>query len=316
MKPVYLIVSDQRMLVDQAVDRLRNRVAEQADLDFNSESFDAEHADPDAIISACNTLPFGSDKRLVLVRGIEKSSKAGLDALAAYADDPAPTTVLALAGEKLAKNTRLYKAVDRLGGVLERSAPKASEFPARVQSMFADRGRRISYEGAELMVSTIGRDLGRIVSEIDKLISFVGDAEEIGVDAVREVVVQTAPTSIFDFVEALGDRDCRRSLALCGALLDSGESVFALHAMALRSVRDLMAARSLADRGERGSADLTRVLGRPEWMVRRLPRQVARFSSQDLVDILATAADTEAQMKTSQDSRLVFERWIVRMCGA
>lgn len=316
LKPVYLIVSEQRFMVDEAVERLVKRVSEHADLDFNSETFDAENAEGDAIVIACNTLPFGSEKRLVMVRNIEKASKGVLDALTEYAADPAPTTVLALSGAKLAKNTRLYKAVDALGGVVDRGSPKVAELPGRVQRMFADRGRSVSFQAAELMVTTIGRDLARIAPEVDKVIAYVGERMEISVEDIESVVVQTAPTSIFDFVEALGDRDCRRALALSGSLLDDGESVYALQAMSLRCVRDLMAARSLSDRGSGSAADLARALGRPEWMVRKLVKQVRGFSGDELVAIHRAAVEAEEKMKTSQDSRLAFERWIVRMCGA
>ena len=45
LKPVYLILSEQSMLVEQALTRLRKRVEEVANLDFNFEALDAESAE-------------------------------------------------------------------------------------------------------------------------------------------------------------------------------------------------------------------------------------------------------------------------------
>lgn len=315
LKPVYLIVSEQDFLLRQAVDRLKGRVAEVADLDFNMETFDGDGASGDAIVAACNTLPFASDYRLVIVKNAEKLAKEASDALVAYATDPAPTCVLALSAAKLAKNTRLYKAVDKLGGVVERKQPKGAQFLRGVVSLAEDRGKRLSAEGAEAFVAATGEDLQRVSAELDKLVAYIGDRPEITREDIESVVAGTAKTKVWEFAEAIADRDCRRSLLLASTLLDDGESVFGLHAMAVRTVRDLIAARSMLDRGQGSAAQLSGVLGRPEWQLRRLPRQARAFGPGELVELLRAAAAGEAQMKTSQDARLVFERWIVKMCG-
>jgi len=302
-------------LLQQAVDRLRARVGEVADLDFNIETFDGETAVGDSIVVACNTLPFASDHRLVIVKNADKLSKDAAEALTVYAADPAPTCVLALAASKVAKNTRLYKAVDRLGGVVERKTPRGAEFLRGVVSLSADRGKRMTPDVAEVFVAATGEDLRRVSAELDKLVAYVGEKTEITRGDIESVVANTAKTKIWEFTEALADRDCRRSLVLAASLIGDGESVFGLHAMAVRTIRDLIAARSLIDRGQSSASELSRLLGRPDWQLKRLPRQARAFESADLVNLLRHAAAGEAEMKTSRDSRLVLERWIVKVCG-
>ena len=314
-KPVYLIFGDQDLLLERALEKLKRNVGEVADLDFNSETFDGDSADADEIVAACNTLPFASERRLVVVRNVEKMAKDGTDALVAYAENPSETTILALVAKKLAKNTRLYKAVDRLGGLLERTAPKASEFPAEVQKLFARKGRRVTMEGAELMVTAVGRDLRRLSVEVDKAVAFTGERTDLTAEDVAAVVSTAATTLVWELGSALGDRDCGRALTVLGRLLGDGESVFGLESLAVRQVRDLIAARALFDRGEGSVGQLGRTLGRPEWMVRNLPRQARGFTSEELVGLLRAAAAAEAEMKTSRDARLVFERWIVKVCS-
>jgi DNA polymerase-3 subunit delta len=314
LKAAYLIVSEQALLVDQALSKLKRRVGETGDLDFNMQVFVGESASVDDIIVACNTMPFASELRLVIVTGVEKIGKDALDSLAGYVADPSPTTVLAVAGEKLAKNTRLYKAIERLGGVVDRKLDKR-EVPGVVRSLFEQRGKSVTSDAAEELVAAVGYDLRRLSAEIDKAVAFVGARTEITREDVSAVTATTAPTSIWEFVEALGDRDCRRALARASALIGEGESVFGLHAMAVRTLRDLIAVRSLIDRGRSGSGDIAREMGRPDWQVRRLVRQARGFRGGELVDLLREAAQSEANMKTSRDSRLVLERWIVKVCG-
>jgi DNA polymerase III subunit delta len=314
-KPLYLIVGEQDLLLNQAVESLKSSVAEVADLDFNLETFDGESASADDIIAACNTLPFVSDRRLVIVRGVEKLSKEDAETLVGYAGDPSPTTILALVGKKLAKNTRLYKAVDKLGGVIERKAPEAREYPRKVQDMFAVAGKRISLDGAEYLVNAVGRDLQRLSVEVNKTVSYVGDRVDVTLADTEEVASTTAKTSVFELGTALGNRDCSTALRLLNRLLGDGESVYGLHALALRQLRDLLSARALIDRGQGSQDELARALGRPSWQMRNLAGQARRFSAGELVALLQAAAASEAEMKTSRDPRLAFERWIVKVCG-
>lgn len=314
-KSAYLIFGEQDLLLESALEQLKRALGEVADLDFNMETFDGESADVDMVVSACNTLPFASERRLVIVRGVEKMSKDATDRLVAYLADPAPTTILALVAKKIAKNTRLYKAVEKLGGLIAREAPKPSEYPRRVQEMFARKGKRVSLEGAELLVNSVGRDLRRLDVEVDKAVAFAGDRTELTETDIREVTATTARAKAYELGGAIAERNCAQALALVNRLLGDGESVYALHAIALRQVRDLIVARAVLDRGDGSTYEIARAVGRPDWQVKNLGRQARGFDADELVDALRGAAATEAEMKTSRDARLAFERWIVGVCA-
>lgn len=314
LKPVYLIYGSEELRLEQALTRLKGSVGEAADLDFNMDTFDGESTSVDAIIAAANTLPFASDRRLVIVRKVDKIDKAGQEALAAYAADPSPTTVLVMVAAKFPKNSKLYKAVDKLGGAAEYAAPRKADYPNEVARLFEARGKNVGKDAAELLVSAVGYDLRRLSVEVEKIAAFVGDRQGIDRADVEEVASATAPTSVFEFAEAVGTRDCRRCLVLIGELLAQGESAYGLHALALRRLRDLIAISALDARGA-SLPEMARELGRPDWQLKQLPRQARGFRPNELVSLLRAAAQAEAQMKTSRDPRLVLERFVMKVCG-
>jgi len=315
LRTVYLIHGTEDLLLEAAVRRLRERLAQVADLDFNYDVFDGETTAAESVVAAANTLPFMSERRLVVVRNVDKMPAAGLATLAEYAANPNPETCLVLVAAKLAKNTKLYKAVDALKGAFEYAAPKRGEYPAEVVKLFAQRGKTVDRAGAEALVRAVGRDLRRLSSEVDKVAAYVGDQQKLTEADVEAVVAAVAPPSPFDFVDALGSRDLRMALSLLARLLASGEPVPRLYALALRHVRSLLNVRALADRGA-NQAETARLIGAPDWQVRNLARQASRFTAEELQLAVRAAAEAEAQMKTSQgDPRLVLERWLVSVCG-
>lgn len=287
-----------------------------ADLDFNYEVFEGETADVDDVLAAANTLPFMSEKRLVVVRDVDRFPAAALTALAAYASNPADSTVLVLVARKLARNTRLFKAVEANGQTFEWAKPRRGEYPSRVVAMFAERGREVGVDAAELLVRSVGRDLRRLEGEVDKIVAFAGERTALTREDVETVMAFVAPASVFDFTDAVGLRDCGASLRLLALLAGQGESVHGLHAMAVRHVRSLLAARALLDRGEH-TGGLMRALGVPDWQAKKLAQQAGRFSASELTDALRGLAQAEYEMKTSQAAaRLVLERWVVSVCAA
>lgn len=314
LKPVYLIHGSEELRLDRAVRRLKERLGRVADLDFNLQVFDGETADADEVVSAANTLPFMSERRLVVVRNVERMAAGGLEALAAYAADPAEYTTLVLVATKVDRRWRLFKTVQAAGGAAEYAAPKRHEYPRWVADMFKERGKTVDPDAAELLVEAVGRDLRKLSVEVDKIASYAGEKDRLRAEDMAEIVTATAPASVFDFTDRLGERDCAGALRSLARLLDGGEDVLGVHAMSLWHLRRLIGAQAMRARGV-GGAEAGKAIGAAEWQVRKLLAQAERFAPGELTAALTRAAEAEARMKTSREEpRLAFERWVVSVC--
>ncbi len=243
-------------------------------------------------------------------------STDALNTLADYTADPNTETVLVLVAAKLAKNLRIYKAIDALGGASEFKSPRKSEYPRRVIDLFAERGKRIGLDAAEVLVRAVGHDLRRLSIEIDKIVAFTGDEDTLSRAEVEQVMSTTAPTSVFEFIDALGGRDGRTALRRLAALLDEGESIHGIHALSVRHIRNLVSVAALSSRsgGGVGLGAIMSEVGVRDWQARTLVRQAERFTPAELVDALRGAANAEAEMKTNREARLAFERWVITVC--
>ncbi|MHB1018198.1 MAG: DNA polymerase III subunit delta [Coriobacteriia bacterium] len=314
LKPVYLIYGEEELLLERALHRLRGRIGEAADLTFNYEAFDGDNADPGDVIAAANTLPFASERRLVVVTNVQKMNAAAQARLAEYAADPSPSTCLVLVAGKMRKDSKLLKAVTAIGGAAEYKAPKRNEYPRWVIDLFESRGRTLSRDGAETLVRSVGCDLRRLETETEKIIAFVGDRTKISREDVASVVAETAPVSIFEFLDAVGARECGRALELLDDLIRGGEEVIGIHAMTVRHVRTLVSVSALLARSA-DTGTMMREVGMADWQLRNITPQARRFEPSELSTGLRAAAVVEARMKSGRgEPRLLFERWLVDLC--
>ena len=156
--PAYLIVGADELKRDAAVRRLRSRVP--ADMaDFNLDELDgASLEEPGQLISSAQTMPFCADFRLVIVNGAGELAKPVSEAVVSYLADPNPQCVLCLVAEKLAKNTRLYKAVAKVGphSVIDCAPLKRWELPPYVVKLAQKRGLSMDNAAAQELVERVG----------------------------------------------------------------------------------------------------------------------------------------------------------------
>ena len=264
-------------------------------------------------MNAANTLPFMSGRRLVVVRDVDKLDAAAIEALVDYAKDPAPSTCLVLVAKKIAKNSKLYRAVSAGGVVYEYTAPKRSEYCGEVVRLFRDRGKRIQPRAAQALVDLVGRDLRRLDIEADKVAAYAGEIDEVTLEDVRAVASAGPAASIFELADAVGSRDTAVALRLLRGLLADGEPGTLVHSMLARHVRALVGACALLDRGVSTPEAMAPQIGMAPWQAKNAARQAEHFSPGELATAMRGLAEAEEQMKTSPvEVGLVLERWIVR----
>ena len=160
--PAYLIVGTDGVKRDHAVSRMKARLEKSGMVEFNLDERDmTKDPDIESIIGSLNTFPMGSEFRLVILDGCSKLAKAVSEPLVEYLASPSPTTVCLIIADSLAKNTRLYKAIDKIDkkAVIDCSGTKRWELPRRVQQMATQHGKSISTAAAEELVSRSRRKL-------------------------------------------------------------------------------------------------------------------------------------------------------------
>lgn len=306
--PAYLAVGEDALKRRTVLARLRKRVAEYGDLEFNHDEFDGDRANGSDIAVACNTLPFASDIRLVEVSRAEKLGKQDAEVLCAYLAAPNESTILVLSAEKLAKNTRLYKAVAAIGktAVIDCAPMKRYELVRALRSMAVGHGITMTESAAETLVSYVGEDTVRLDSELRKLaLAHVGP-DPVSQREVEGLVARTSEAKPWELVDAFSARDAKACVRLLPLLASA--SPYALIGMCTNRLRELACAKSLNARGE--GARLAETLGVPAWRVKNHLAWARGYSEGELRRAFATARDCERAMKSGADAQDAFRDWL------
>lgn len=310
--PVYLVYGEDALKRETVTKRLRQRISTFGDLSFNSDVFNGEKATGEEIVAAANTLPFASEVRLVQVDNVEKLRKADMETLIEYLASPSQTTVLALIANKLAKNTRLYKAVGAYGktAYIDCAPFQAKDLNAAVRSMAVTHGVTFTEGAAASLIDLVGSNTVTLDNEIRKLaLAHRGD-DPVNQNEVIALVAHTAEVKPWEFLDAFGMKNLSRCLHLYNLMAKT--SPYQMIALCISRVRDLISVKALESRG---AGDVAQIMKMPPWRLKTLNKQASRYSMGQLIAALCSARDAEMAMKSGADPRTEFLDWLVTTLG-
>jgi DNA polymerase-3 subunit delta len=308
LKPVYLLTGTDRPKIAVALQRLRGRIGEEA-----TEQLHAAEASGADAVAACNALGlFGGEARLVVVDGVEAWKAADVKEVESYLGAPAPTTVLALVGDGVRRDSALAKAVGKTGQILHYDVTK-KQLPEWVGEQFARLGASADRDACCALVEAVGDDVGDLASEIQKL-AIWANGEAITRADIGELAVGRVETPIFAVTDAWGSRDVAATLRATESLLDrshrarSGELV-RLVASLVGHVGRVRKVSRLADEGVRSSEIASRLKMHP-FVAEKAARQAGNFSPDELAQAMVRLAELDAGAKGG--SRLLPELQLER----
>jgi DNA polymerase-3 subunit delta len=215
---VYYFHGDEDVLKDEAIRALVDRALDPAARAFNLDQRRAGDLDPEAFHGLVNTPPLLAAIRVVVLRGIEdlRTTSKVRHELVRYLRSPSPTTVLVLvegAGEP--PDPELLRLATSV--VLEPLPP------ARVHKWIAHRaaqlGLTLAPAAADLLVQTVGSDLGALAGELDKLAAAAAGRPATPDDVAALVGARPGET-LGDLVAAALERRTAVAAPLVGPVLE------------------------------------------------------------------------------------------------
>ena len=219
LRPIYLIVGEERYLSDQVCRALRDATLQGGIQGFNEDKFSAGDCSAEALISAARTAPMMAARRLVLARGLERWEKKGddsevatgekldghkqagpLDRLAEYAKDPVASTVLLLCASKLNGQRRLVTMAKKAGFLVDCEPLSRRDLPAFITRLAREKGHAMSGEAAELLAEVAGPELGYVADAVERLSLFVGEGTPISEEAIANLVTRVRQGTVWELV--------------------------------------------------------------------------------------------------------------------
>ncbi len=309
---VYILVSQEPLLLDRAQDAIRDAAVPPDLRGFNVDHLSGKGGSADQIANIAQTLPMMAKRRLVVVRGLELLPAAELTKLSSYLDEPNPSTVLMGVCGKVDKRLKFFQKAKKLKMLYELTVPK------RLAPWIREEATRlqvsISSAAVDRLADVVGSDLARLGLSLEQLALYAG-SREVEVDDVDDLIADTRERSVFELTGAIASRNQVAALAAVHGLFEQRQSSIGVVMMLARHMRQLGLCQ--AGLGERlGGSDLAKRVGVPPFVLDKLKTQAKHYSVRAVAESMSLLGEADRALKgygtsTKVLGRVVAERVIV-----
>ena len=239
--------------------------------------------------------PFLAEKRLIMLKAVPSAAAASEDGneeekrLAESLETVPESTILIFVGYRPDKRKTLYKKLLTTAEVEEFNDWTAPSIKKWIKNKIALEDDTIDY-----LIEVVGNDLYRLDSEIAKLATYGG------VITPKEINLLVSPTlsnSVFDFTDAISQKDHRKALRLFAALRQQGESIFAIFPMIIRNFRILLLYKNKLQAGQ-DRRTIMSDLKIPPFVASKVHSQADNYSLDVLQQCYKSLLEIDVQVKT------------------
>lgn len=259
IKSLYLIYGSETYLIDKSWESLRNAIVTSFP-ELNYTLLDGEQVKASEVMTACETFPFDTERRLVVVRDLKslksiraegEESSAPSSELQSFIDvvngiaDTACLLFLCYGG--IDKRKKLVNEIKKHGAVYEFERVEREDLAAWIRNVLGKNGKKIAAKDLDYLINSTGyldkngnKTMYDIENLLGKLVNFMGSTEDVAVSHIEAVVPRNFESDIFKLINACSEKDVDRSLRVYNDLLMEGESSLGILALLSKQIKNMI----------------------------------------------------------------------------
>ncbi|WP_077368004.1 DNA polymerase III subunit delta [Anaerosalibacter sp. Marseille-P3206] len=335
LKTLYLFYGEEEYLIDYSLKLLKDKYIDSSFETLNYQILEGKDIQFEDIQNACETLPFMSEKKIVVVKdlGIFSRKKRGevADEKPSKKKDPLKEYLQTLADYvclifvekegKVDKSKAIVKTIGKTGEIVEFSKLKGNNLNEWIVNTFKKYGKTIAPYTLNYLIEFsfyFSRDSNKTLydleNEILKLSNFVGDKKEVTKTDIDNVMAKSLETNIFALLDSISTKNVNNSIKIYNEMCASDVPFLKILHMIVRQFR-LIKHYIVFTKGGYVGGDAMSKLKISSFEYNKIARQSQNFSLKQLNRALDLCLECDKLIKTgSMDSKLAIEMLIIKLC--
>jgi DNA polymerase III subunit delta len=304
-KPVYYFFGEDSYNLTFALHTLEETFRPLLSSEFDKETIYSEDRSITDILGLATSFPFGSEKKLIIVREAEKIRDK--KPLKNYADTPAEFTVLALFHNGSITNLKSepFKTLAENNFLFESKELKGRNLIDWLISAATEKGKKLSEENAQVLVDIAGENRNMLEDQLEKICIYLNKEKEITIESIQKVSSELKQFNIFDLQNAIGLKDKSKALNVANNLLDNGAEPTFIISMLTRYFIGLAKITELKTKNI-PVQEAARIVGTHHFYYPGYVKARTLYSDQKLVEVFRALLKADVSVKTtSSDNKTI-----------
>jgi len=319
---LYLFYGPEEFTKEEALNRIIEVLVPNI-RDMNYQMIDGTETSADDIIAASETLPFLSEKRLVVVKnypGLSGKKAGDEDVLKDYLSKVPDTTCLIFYQRgDIDKKRAIYKAISKHGEAIEFVRLSYSDLLKWTRKRFQSYNKIISDEDLQYFLMQVGNSLEDIKNEVDKIVAYAGTSSEVTRESIDNLITPSPELTIFQFIDSVSARNKDDALRQMESLIEQGQSIFGILSLIARQLKIMLLCKGYNDLGYSLQQIKDKLKGQPymlhPYAVQKGMQQSRNFTMEQLRQYLNQCLELDYGVKSGKiKDRMGIELLVIKMC--
>ncbi|MFF0828776.1 DNA polymerase III subunit delta [Brevibacillus sp. NPDC003359] len=323
-KPVYVLFGSETYLLKEFLKFAQEQMVEPEYADMNVNRYDATETPIEIALQDAETMPFLSDRKIVIVSRCnfltaEKSKvEHATDDLLSYLENPPDfcSLFLIVDADKMDERKKIVKTLKKEAVVIPLSQMRDGELSNWIERRANKLGLQISSTEISHLVSVAGNNLYTLEKELEKISLYLGGHGVVTEDHISLLTTPALERDVFKLIEYVISGDVSKAYRTLYDCLVLGEEPIKLLALLVRQFRLLY----LIKLGQQESKSLQEIADHTKshpYAVRKAADQSVNFTEESLRQLYLQLAEDDIRMKNGKvDKRLAIELFISHAAAA
>ena len=298
-EPVYLLMGEESYYIDQITDYIAENALHEEERDFNQTLLYGADASAGQIVDMAKRFPMMAERQVVIVK--EAQNIRNWERIEKYCEKPQHTTILVFSYKngKIDGKKKVVKNIEEHGVVFESKKMSERELPSFITEYLKKHNTIIDNKSAQIIADSIGADLSRMTSELDKVVlSLPENNRKITPEIIEERIGVSKDYNGFEFRDAIAYKNIEKVNRILNYFDKNPKSggVYVLLPMMFNYFQNLMLAHYAPQKSR--EEDIAKWLElKSAWQARAFVTGMRNYSAMKTMQIISKIREADAKTK-------------------
>ena len=205
-QPVYFLLGDEPYYIDRITNAFTDIILEE-EKDFNQIILYGKDTNIEEIILEAKQFPFGSEKRVIIVKDAQDLKK--IELIEDYLYNPQKSTILIFSyrNKTIDKRKKIGKIIYKNSVVFESKKLYENAIPIWINNYVKEKGYKIDNNATAMITEFLGSNLTKITNELNKLMLVIDNKNIIEAKTIEHYIGISKDYNIFELQNSLAERN-------------------------------------------------------------------------------------------------------------
>ena len=298
--PVYYLMGDESYYIDKISDHIAEHVLQPEERDFNQTVLFGSDVTASQVADYARRYPMMAEHQVIIVK--EAQNIKNTEALEKYFKQPLASTILVMChknGTVDGRKREYLKTIQSAGVLYESKKLRDRDLPAFIEQYLKAREVTIDHKSTQIIADSIGSDLSRLTSELDKVvISLPEESRRVTPQVVEDQIGVSKEFNSFELRDAIINRNVFKANQIIKYFDDNPKagSIYAFLPMLFNFFQNLMIAYYAPNRqSQEGVAEWLEL--RNAWSAKDYMIGMRNYTGTKVMQIIGKIREIDAKSK-------------------